>query len=529
MSIPLHPAFYVVVELASASNMYVLNSKRMSKLRVAALHRAEAAARSKDALAAAYQAEVDDDDTEIEAELWRPSTDSDAVGDGVARTEEGAGVFAPPSETAARAAAAPGAGDGAAALAVAGSSSAAAAAATAPAGTTAGQDASASRPTDADDRLQAAREAAVVATNSGRGSSTIGGFAHRTLRSIASLFSLTSSLPPPSTRSSSASPTATQASRSGRPRRGARDSGQGLAASTLQVEPKRRLVSHPGARGAHAAVAHDSAGTAFDATSGAGSDFHLGPFMLPIFGAGYTLASDALHTVLVQSFFDPEVVHFAEELLTPSPEQASRLLLEPVPRRFHGKTWGVLFLDLLDNYDAVALGLYRCRRPCDAPLPYVVTNPDVDAKLYSAEDDEDMIYVLAKRPLFSGPYAAAPDMLVGTEPHGSTHPDPFAAQMTMRVSRLNASRARATAMPARFMSAHADAVGAASAVPGSGPARLQPAGAIGSARTHSPGTLLHVMTAPLPAPVMKFLHSFCASVLRALAPALLSKYCALSL
>jgi hypothetical protein len=50
-------------------------------------------------------------------------------------------------------------------------------------------------------------------------------------------------------------------------------------------------------------------------------------FSLPFFAAGYATATDTLHTVLAQSLYDREVVRFAEELLCPSPDAASLLLL----------------------------------------------------------------------------------------------------------------------------------------------------------------------------------------------------------
>ena len=107
-----------------------------------------------------------------------------------------------------------------------------------------------------------------------------------------------------------------------------------------------------------------------DSVSGASSSFHKGvthmdftflggPFSLPFFAAGYAVATDSLNPILLQSYFDAEVVRFAEELLTPSPERSSRLLVEPVPRRFHGKTYSFLAASLLKSYSVVVMGLYR--------------------------------------------------------------------------------------------------------------------------------------------------------------------------
>ena len=93
------------------------------------------------------------------------------------------------------------------------------------------------------------------------------------------------------------------------------------------------------------------------------------------------------------NFLSQTQVRFVEELLVPSPERSSRLLLEPVPRRYHGYKWSDFYVDLNARFGVVVLGLYRCRTPCDAPLPYVLTCPPPDTVLYSADDDEDMVSI----------------------------------------------------------------------------------------------------------------------------------------
>ena len=155
------------------------------------------------------------------------------------------------------------------------------------------------------------------------------------------------------------------------------------------------------------------------------------------------MATDSLNPVLLQSYFDAEVVRFAEELLTPSPDRSSRLGVEPVPRRFHGKSYSELFTAMIGLYGVVVMGLYRAvsgggpglllaaracstlppappllqRRALGAPLSYVYTTPDPATVLYSTEEDEDLMYVLTSRPLFTGPEALAPhEVSVASQP-----------------------------------------------------------------------------------------------------------------
>jgi voltage-gated potassium channel Kch len=136
-------------------------------------------------------------------------------------------------------------------------------------------------------------------------------------------------------------------------------------------------------------------------------------FSSPFFTAGYGVASDTLHTILVQSWYDREVVRFAEELVSPNPDQCSRLIQEPVPARFHGKQFSELFFEMLHKYGVIVLGLYRSKVVHNAPLPYVFTAPPPDTLLFSTPADEDLMWVLSPRPLFSGPFALAPEELLG--------------------------------------------------------------------------------------------------------------------
>ena len=126
-----------------------------------------------------------------------------------------------------------------------------------------------------------------------------------------------------------------------------------------------------------------------------------GNLFLPFFAAGYAIPADTLSTGLVQAFFDNSAVRFSEELLSPSPDKASRLIFEPVPRRYHQRPFSELFIDYLTRYGVLVMGLYRCRSALKAPLHYVVTGPPPETLLFSDETDEDCCYILSPYPTSS--------------------------------------------------------------------------------------------------------------------------------
>ena len=138
-------------------------------------------------------------------------------------------------------------------------------------------------------------------------------------------------------------------------------------------------------------------------------------FKLPFYAAGYAFPMDTLQTFLVSAYFNPEISRFAEQLLMPDPKYGSRLICEPVPRRFHGRTYRDLWREMLSLYDAVVIGIYRSKAAAGALLPFVYLTPMPNAPLYSAEDDEDLMYVLSRQPLFVGQNARAKGELVGME------------------------------------------------------------------------------------------------------------------
>jgi hypothetical protein len=139
-------------------------------------------------------------------------------------------------------------------------------------------------------------------------------------------------------------------------------------------------------------------------------------FSLPVYNAGYAFPIDSLPTILVANYFDRNVSKFANELLMPDPGGGgARLILEPVPRRFHARTYGELVNEMLTLYDAVVLGLFRSRLAAGSPLPYVLTAPPARCPLFSTDEEEDCMYVLAHQPLFVGANARAPRELAGME------------------------------------------------------------------------------------------------------------------
>lgn len=159
----------------------------------------------------------------------------------------------------------------------------------------------------------------------------------------------------------------------------------------------------------------------------------INTFNLPFFAAGYAFPVDSLHAVLASAYYNKDIVPFAEELMSPSPGRASRLITEPVPRRFHGRPYVELWRAMSERYDAVVVGLYRCNCSKGAPLPYVYTNPLPTTTLLSDDSGEDLMYVLTRRPLFTGPQAVEPRELSGMEevwgwPGADSTPHAFAAR-----------------------------------------------------------------------------------------------------
>ena len=135
-------------------------------------------------------------------------------------------------------------------------------------------------------------------------------------------------------------------------------------------------------------------------------------------GAAYT--SSMLDTLVCQAFYNPHIVTVLQQLVAGSdPEETARwdkeweargntekitdshLYQIPVPKQFHGKTYGSLVEWLLLTRGMMPLGLYRGTwshqlhsGPKGNRIPYVYTNPDKGSSLESC----DAVFVLAQFP-----------------------------------------------------------------------------------------------------------------------------------
>lgn len=136
---------------------------------------------------------------------------------------------------------------------------------------------------------------------------------------------------------------------------------------------------------------------------------------VPFFMSGYAFPIDLMHTFLCAFYFNPEMIHFAGALLRPDPGRGSRLLVEPLPRRFHNVKFGDMWKEMMSLYGVTVIGLYRSRLAAGAPMSYVYMSPSYHTPLYSTEEDEDLLYCLSPQPVFQGQNAIAPDELVGME------------------------------------------------------------------------------------------------------------------
>jgi len=136
---------------------------------------------------------------------------------------------------------------------------------------------------------------------------------------------------------------------------------------------------------------------------------------VPFFMSGYAFPIDLMHTFLCSFYFNPEMIHFASALLRPDPGRGSRLLVEPLPRRFHNVKFGDMWKEMMSMYGVTVIGLYRSRLAAGAPMSYVYMSPPFNTPLYSTDEDEDLLYCLSPQPVFQGQNSIAPDELVGME------------------------------------------------------------------------------------------------------------------
>ena len=115
---------------------------------------------------------------------------------------------------------------------------------------------------------------------------------------------------------------------------------------------------------------------------------------------------------LVQSFNNPVSVAVMDELLNGSPGFGSRMIAEPLPPAFNGRTWKYLLKVLMaEKYrGAQAVGLYRARGTFDAPMDFVCLLPPNDTKLCSTDAGHDIVYMLAQEPVWLQPVCTDPKL-----------------------------------------------------------------------------------------------------------------------
>lgn len=117
---------------------------------------------------------------------------------------------------------------------------------------------------------------------------------------------------------------------------------------------------------------------------------------MPFYAAGFGLATEGLHTILCQAFYNPEVMRFAEQLLSPASDgESSRLSQIPCPVQYHGVSYDAMVIEMLEVHGVVVVGLYRSStslgRGNESPLPYVYMAPKRDAIVHRL----DFLYILA--------------------------------------------------------------------------------------------------------------------------------------
>ncbi|KAF0694817.1 Aste57867_14341 [Aphanomyces stellatus] len=120
--------------------------------------------------------------------------------------------------------------------------------------------------------------------------------------------------------------------------------------------------------------------------------------VLPFYAAGFGVPTDFFDSLLCQSFFTPELLGFARELLcmdqrphTNESVVSSSITQVPLPDSFAGKTFGEFYSYLLTYESVIAIGLYR-NSMSRVTLPYVYTAPKRTTVLRS----DDFVFILAQ-------------------------------------------------------------------------------------------------------------------------------------
>lgn len=125
-----------------------------------------------------------------------------------------------------------------------------------------------------------------------------------------------------------------------------------------------------------------------------------------LFAAGEVYISSIIDTLTCQAYYNPHIVTILYQLLTGGKNtsnvtmrgicenvglKSSNLWQIPIHESFINKTFLELFTELAENYNCIALGLYRLPGAKDNDHPYVYTNPRPETRL----THRDRIFVLA--------------------------------------------------------------------------------------------------------------------------------------
>jgi len=124
----------------------------------------------------------------------------------------------------------------------------------------------------------------------------------------------------------------------------------------------------------------------------------------PVFAAGDVYSFSIIDTLTAQAYFNPHIVTIFHQLLRGSDSKStlirsakelkqSKLLQIPVPEEFINREFRELFLYLLDNFNVIAIAIYRLTGATDNKYPYVVTNPDPECRL----SHKDRVFMLGKK------------------------------------------------------------------------------------------------------------------------------------
>lgn len=131
---------------------------------------------------------------------------------------------------------------------------------------------------------------------------------------------------------------------------------------------------------------------------------------LPSFVSGNIICRTMASANCVTSYFNPTAMRVVEQMIASDPDLGSAMIVEPLPRRFHGRTFGQLREDLIldPRYRApIPFALYRPQKAVLSPLDAFILHPAPSTVLYSTASGEDLVYFFALQPVWLGPHACA--------------------------------------------------------------------------------------------------------------------------